>query len=669
MAFPRLFNDGPSHNEKVLSIQQGILDATQASAKAAAYQSEQMTYQSELLDTMVSAIRSLQRAIVAGIKVGQSPLAQNGSNPQASTRKQQDAPEQLTRVVDKNGKVMWKNSQGQFASKAAAEQKERDHHMFELVGGIALAVAYMNEKISEQTEMLDTLVRAHRNNSNFLKAFARRVSDASVKQQKVDAQQENKDLQDEAKNDEGKPGSTPGAGMRRRGGGESTFMKLLDGLSAVVKGMLIPLFIGFADGLDKTTGWIGKLASGFETLCGWIGDAITGFNKWFSGDATHEGVFNKWMDHVHDVFAAIADFDPREVIKKILTSLPASVQKIIPDALLKYAGMGAYEKKEETVDQSVERKNRENVVGTKFENKFDASQQKQWNDIGAAIKKQGYATSDQTAALNKIVSDSRGFLGRTFGSDQDQQRYVNAYTQQMTLQGKYQQTSDKAIASNGIDMDALWKKLSPEIAKGESGAAGYNAHHGGPIPGLTDMTIDQINKTITGAVGKYQLLPKTTLLEAARWAGLKLSDKFSPENQEKMGRALFEHRVRAGASGGAAGIQKQLSMEWASLPKDASGAGYYDGDSAGNKASGGAARAATIGSDIASSVTTPTPSTVSGASSSSGADLSATNASQQQQASAAPVVAAPVINNVNNSQTVNQAPASATTPAEFRSHV
>jgi hypothetical protein len=658
---PRLFNDGPTAQEQFLSIQKGILDATQTSAKASQYQSEQMNYQSELLDTMVSAIRSLQKAIVAGVKVGNI-----NASPRAVQRKQEE-PEKLTRVVDKNGKVMWKNAQGQFASKAAAEAKERDNHLFGILDNITSVVSYMNEKISEQTEMLDTLVRAHRNNSTFLKTFIRAVSDSKKRQQQIDAQQERNNLeQNEEKDNEEKKKPRENRVFRR--GGDSSFMKLLDGLSGVIKGLLIPLFIGFADGLDKTTGWIGKLADGFKTLVGWVGDAITAFNNWFSGDGKNEGVFNKLLDHIHDVFQAIADFDPRDVIHKILSSLPASVQKIIPDALLKYAHMGAYEKQEETVAQTTDRKIREDATGAKFEEKFDVNQQKQWNDIGQKIQKQGYATDQDKAQLNKIVSDSRGFLGRTFGSDQEQSSYVNAYTTQMSARGRLQKQNNQSLSANNIDMDALWKKLSPEIAKGESGAAGYNAHHGAPIPGLTEMTIGQITKTITGAVGKYQFLPKTTLLEAAKWAGLKLSDKFSPENQEKMGRALFEHRVRIGAKDGVAGIQKQLSLEWASLPKDASGAGAYDGF-AGNKASGGAARAANIASDISSSMVASAPSSLSGSSSMAGAQLAQTNQSAKQAASTTPAVVAPVVNNVQNNQTVNQAPLSATTPAEFRAHV
>lgn len=152
----------------------------------------------------------------------------------------------------------------------------------------------------------------------------------------------------------------------------------------------------------------------------------------------------------------------------------------------------------------------------------------------------------------------------------------------------------------GYDIDSMWDQMKGTIAQGESGAAGYDAHHGGTIQGLSGMTIGQLKK-MKGAMGKYQLLPGTTLGMAARAVGLSDSDVFSPANQEAMGKYLFAHRVKIGAKGGAAGIQQQLAYEWASLPKDASGAGAYDGDSAGNMAAGGSSRGSSLASMISGS--------------------------------------------------------------------
>lgn len=148
----------------------------------------------------------------------------------------------------------------------------------------------------------------------------------------------------------------------------------------------------------------------------------------------------------------------------------------------------------------------------------------------------------------------------------------------------------------GFDIDGLWEQMKGTIAQGESGKAGYNAHHGGTIPNLTNMTIGQL-RHMKGAMGKYQLLPGTTLGVAARAVGLGDNDLFSPANQEAMGKYLFAMRVKRGARGGAAGIQQQLALEWASLPKDASGRGAYDGY-AGNMAAGGSARGSALQSII-----------------------------------------------------------------------
>lgn len=154
--------------------------------------------------------------------------------------------------------------------------------------------------------------------------------------------------------------------------------------------------------------------------------------------------------------------------------------------------------------------------------------------------------------------------------------------------------------AGGFDIDQMWDQMKDTIASGESGKAGYDAHHGGTIQGLSNMTIGQIRK-MKGAMGKYQLLPGTTLGEAAKGVGLSDSDLFSPANQEAMGKWLFARRVKKGASGGAAGIQQQLAYEWASLPKDASGRGAYDGDSAGNMAAGGSQRGQALASMISGS--------------------------------------------------------------------
>jgi hypothetical protein len=154
--------------------------------------------------------------------------------------------------------------------------------------------------------------------------------------------------------------------------------------------------------------------------------------------------------------------------------------------------------------------------------------------------------------------------------------------------------------AGSFDIDSMWDSMKETIAGGESGKAGYDAHHGGTINGLTNMTIGQLKK-MKGAMGKYQMLPGSTLGEAAKGAGLSDSDTFSAANQEAMGKFLFARRVKQGAKGGAAGVQSALAHEWASLPVDATGKGAYDGDAAGNMAAGGSARGSAIGDMISGS--------------------------------------------------------------------
>lgn len=661
MAFlPKLMNGNAGERAEVINIQKGILDATQTSAKAAGYQSEQLEYQSELLDTMVSAIRSLQRAIVSGVKVGNM---QGATAPRAFTRStQSDAPEKLTRVKTAEGKVVWKNSKGQFASKSAAEAKERDDAMMVIFSGIEVAIGYMNEKITEQTAMLDMVVRSNRSMSAFLKTFVRRVSDDKKKASALD---ESKDLEEE--NDKANERNKKKGDVEERSRGRkfSNWESILDGLAGILKTLLIPLVLGFADGLDKSTGWIGKTVDGFKTLCGWIGDAITAFNNWFSGDDKHVGVFNKLLDHIHDIFSAIADFDPRDVIKKILTSLPASVQKVLPDALLRYAGLGKYQKIDESESQTVDRKNRENIVGAKFESKMDKDQQAQFNSIGERIQKQGYATSEDKAQLNKIIHDSRGILGRTFGSDEDQQRYVNVYVDQKANRNKRMAA---AAASGG---DGSFNSLIGDTLKIEGG---YVANDAGKGP--TNLGINsQANKSYLDKLGVSDVKDLTEdqakeIYKMKYWDAVGING--IPEQFRRM---VFDAAVNQGEGYAKGLVAKIKSGEIKNLDQlrderkrrynaianhDPTKKKYLDQWTA---------RVDKVYNQSAADMSNVPP-LVPATTSSSGAQLADAKQASQPQTINQPVAAvnAPV-SNVTNNQTINQPVQSATTPAEFRAHV
>lgn len=124
------------------------------------------------------------------------------------------------------------------------------------------------------------------------------------------------------------------------------------------------------------------------------------------------------------------------------------------------------------------------------------------------------------------------------------------------------------VGELGFTKEMKYPELMSVILKGES--KGYNDHNyykGGNLQGyvqgqygnkygalarnLSDYTLEEImefqkNSRSSGygqlwAVGKYQMIP-TTFAATRISAGLKLTDKFSPVNQDKMGMALLKNR-------------------------------------------------------------------------------------------------------------------------------
>lgn len=117
------------------------------------------------------------------------------------------------------------------------------------------------------------------------------------------------------------------------------------------------------------------------------------------------------------------------------------------------------------------------------------------------------------------------------------------------------------------------------ISKYESPGDQYNAMNngqGGDRPGgskkwigknLTEMTIGEImdfqnKKQTLWAAGRYQIVPNT-LPGAMQGAGLKPTDKFSPENQDKMGIYL----LKTGGPGKWTGLERATPAEMAIVQK------------------------------------------------------------------------------------------------------
>ena len=118
-----------------------------------------------------------------------------------------------------------------------------------------------------------------------------------------------------------------------------------------------------------------------------------------------------------------------------------------------------------------------------------------------------------------------------------------------------------------------WKPLLNLIASGEAKGGSYESMNPNTyLPGATKMTIAEVDRKATGAVGRYQFM---TPSKQARNAGLDPNkDLFSPENQDKMAVALIE-KTRGGKkwlSGKMtdAEFSEGLSNEWGAL-RSASG--------------------------------------------------------------------------------------------------
>lgn len=127
--------------------------------------------------------------------------------------------------------------------------------------------------------------------------------------------------------------------------------------------------------------------------------------------------------------------------------------------------------------------------------------------------------------------------------------------------------------------------LLETIASRESGGD-YNRIYGAghQTANLTGRTINEVLQWQSGrqfsAAGKYQIIRKT-LQGLKDELGLSGNEMFDETMQDKMAVALlngrgYEDYLNGDLSEGR--FMRNLSMEWAALPKDMSGAGYYDND-------------------------------------------------------------------------------------------
>ena len=154
---------------------------------------------------------------------------------------------------------------------------------------------------------------------------------------------------------------------------------------------------------------------------------------------------------------------------------------------------------------------------------------------------------------------------------------------------------DATQAANNFDFSKFnfkalkgGKPILDLIAKHESGG-NYNIAYGGKHVDLTKMTINEVRAwqknyvargSASSAVGRYQIIGKT-LDGIVKKMGLSGNEKFDEAMQDKMALHLLDARGFQKFLGGQMDTKtfmKNLSMEWASLPKDLSGKSYYHGD-------------------------------------------------------------------------------------------
>jgi lysophospholipase L1-like esterase len=100
------------------------------------------------------------------------------------------------------------------------------------------------------------------------------------------------------------------------------------------------------------------------------------------------------------------------------------------------------------------------------------------------------------------------------------------------------------------------------ISEKESVNHSYNsAYPGKIISGMTDLTLKEVkDKYGSGAKGRYQFLPKY-FETFANNSNLKMSDKFSPKNQDKMAIDIFKDKM-----GDCLKLEDKLVRTWAALP-------------------------------------------------------------------------------------------------------
>lgn len=211
------------------------------------------------------------------------------------------------------------------------------------------------------------------------------------------------------------------------------------------------------------------------------------------------------------------------------------------------------------------------------------------------------AAAEEVAKRGTITPHQAAALGRL--DELIVQRLTTGERQEVTDLWRAQGSPAAPSPGSWVALGAV-KPLLDLIAAGEGDYNSVNRGRAGDTPGgwpgLERLTIGEVQR-LQGAgtlfaVGRYQFIPETLKIAVAA-AELKTSDLFSPTNQDRLGLALLIGGKRPdlrdylqGKNVSIEAAQLDLAKEWASIPM-ANGWGFYDGDSAGNRAT---AKVATV---------------------------------------------------------------------------
>lgn len=203
----------------------------------------------------------------------------------------------------------------------------------------------------------------------------------------------------------------------------------------------------------------------------------------------------------------------------------------------------------------------------------------------AAFAEGGMVDSDFLEAAEK-GSDISNWVAKTFKGEIESNAQKTLRLIKERKDKKDQNKSDPTLTTpddtlpSGVLTEGQWGPLLDLIAGKESGGNYEAMYPSTTLKGATKMTIADVARRATGAVGKYQQLPQY-LVGRAKAAGLNPDkDLYSPENQEKI---IINVNIKG--RGGERWLKGEisdeqfmqgLSQEFASLP-NAQGKFYYSG--------------------------------------------------------------------------------------------